>query len=88
MWNFPHRLFDFFVARSFGKHCPSFSKTLPVLFKNVARAFQKRWATNFNPLGNGFCAYGQRICVLVTALRFCQLFTPNTRIPSTVFAPQ
>ena len=48
-------------ADSVKKHCPWFSKRLPVKIKNVARSFRKPWATNFNPMGNKFCADGQRI---------------------------
>lgn len=48
-------------ADSVKKHYPWFSKRLPVKIKNVARSFRKPWATNFNPMGNKFCADGQRI---------------------------
>ena len=56
------------MADSVKKHCPWFSKRLPVKIKNVARSFRKPWATNFNPMGNKFCADGQRILDLKASL--------------------
>ena len=55
-------------AESVKKHCPSFSKRLPIKIKNVAHSFGKPWATNFNPMGNKFCAGGQRIVDLQVSL--------------------
>ena len=76
-----------FVARSFEKRCPSFSKTLPVVLKSDGQRILILRATFFSSMGNGFYAYGQRnfewfnwgVCSVgfthgcdpITVLRFC-----------------
>ena len=61
MWVFRIACFGFFVAHSFGKRCPSFSKTLPMFFKNDGQRFSFPWATNFAPTGNGFFSLDSEI---------------------------
>ena len=46
------------------KRCPSFSNLLPIVSKNIARHFKKRWATFSNFMGNEFQFSRLRILLL------------------------
>ena len=51
---FVSALRSLFVARSFKKDCPCFSKTLPMVFENDGQRFSIGRATNFALTGNRF----------------------------------